>query len=94
MTPPPIETVSVEQKDGRFVVVVRRGGIEATGADQDEQTALFAARIALAGAELKAGIRHVRPRPPGMVVYPRVPYGYAGGDGMEAETGQGRGRTP
>ncbi|MCZ7643884.1 MAG: hypothetical protein M5U26_01145 [Planctomycetota bacterium] len=46
MTPPPIETVSVERKDGRFVVVVRRGGIEATGADPDEQTALFAARSA------------------------------------------------
>ncbi|MCZ7646430.1 MAG: hypothetical protein M5U26_14290 [Planctomycetota bacterium] len=44
MTPPPIETVSVARKDGRFVAVVRRGGIEAAGADQDEQTALFAAR--------------------------------------------------
>ncbi|MCZ7647136.1 MAG: hypothetical protein M5U26_18080 [Planctomycetota bacterium] len=42
----PIETVSVERKDGQFVVVVRRGGIEATGADKDEQTALFAARSA------------------------------------------------
>ncbi|MCZ7648884.1 MAG: hypothetical protein M5U26_27115 [Planctomycetota bacterium] len=45
-TPPPIETVSVERQDGRVVVVVRRGGIEATGTDQDEQTALFAARSA------------------------------------------------
>ncbi|MCZ7644133.1 MAG: hypothetical protein M5U26_02445 [Planctomycetota bacterium] len=46
MTPPPIETVSVDRQDGRFVAVVRRGGIEATGTDQDEQTALFAARSA------------------------------------------------
>ncbi|MCZ7644427.1 MAG: hypothetical protein M5U26_03955 [Planctomycetota bacterium] len=53
MTPPPIETVSVERKDGRFVVVVRRGEIEATGQGKDEQTALFAARSAWGTGRLR-----------------------------------------